>query len=77
MAKKKGLKRDDDVSRKTIAVLLVIAVLISVIGTWLVLTQEPTTQLEKRSGSSYVRFEIKEEPEQHPIGGAVVGFTII
>ncbi|MBW3003356.1 hypothetical protein KY328_04855 [Candidatus Woesearchaeota archaeon] len=79
---KKAAKSSSDISKRTVAVLLVIAVLISVIGTWLVLTQQPEIRYQDISGSqgdAYVRFEIQGEPvPSQPViaGGAVVGFTI-
>ncbi len=79
MAKKRA-KKSNDVSKKSIAVLLVIAVLISVIGTWLVLTQEPTINYRDetgKQGQTYLRFEIENNQPPQPItGGVVLGFTI-
>lgn len=68
----------DDISKKTVAILLVIAVLISVIGTWLVLTQEPEVRVENLHGQGLVKFEVQgpEEPILPATGNAVVGFSV-
>ena len=68
----------DDISKKTVAILLVIAVLISVVGTWLVLTQEPEVRVENLQGEGLVKFAVQgpEHPRMPPTAEAVVGFTV-
>ena len=71
----------DDISKKTVAILLVIAVLISVIGTWLVLTQEPEVKVENLQGQGLVKFSITDpdkssEPALPATGNSVVGFSV-
>lgn len=75
MAKK---RKGDDISRQTIVILLVVAVLISVVGTWLVLTQQPTIEIEQRTGTGLVKFEIlgEEQPVGPVSGNSVVGFQL-
>lgn len=69
----------DDISKKTVAILLVIAVLISVIGTWLVLTQESEVQIENLHDGGLVKFEVlgPAEPVIPATGNSVVGFSVI
>ena len=38
---KKGVNMDEDISNKTVAVLLLLAIVLSITGTWLALTMEP------------------------------------
>lgn len=76
---KKSVQKSNDVSKKTIAVLLVIAVLISVVGTWLVLTQQPTVVYRdgtKEQGQAYLEFEVEGEPPAPVTGEVILGFTV-
>jgi len=70
----------DDISKKMVAILLVIAVLISVIGTWLVLTQEPEVKVENLQGQGLVKFAISNGESNKPAlpvtGNSVVGFSV-
>jgi hypothetical protein len=67
----------NDISKNTIVILLVLAVLISVIGTWIVLTQETTTYYGTDQQSGIVSFEVKSNaPPQQVTGDAVIAFGI-
>ncbi|MEM4336814.1 MAG: hypothetical protein QXG86_02305 [Candidatus Woesearchaeota archaeon] len=51
-----------DVSKKTLAVLLLVAIVLSTIATWKILSNEPkVVVLEKKEGSSHVSFNIVGE----------------
>ena len=59
----------EDVSKTTIAVLLVLVVLISVIGTWVVLNsiisiqQQPLTQITQTQAQGNLKLAILEQPQ--------------
>lgn len=58
----------EDISKTTIAVLLILVVLISVIGTWVVLNsiitiQQPTTQLTQSHSQGNLRLTVLPPPE--------------
>jgi hypothetical protein len=69
----------DDISKRTIVILLVLAVLVSVIGTWIVLTQQPTVEYYPghAKGSGVVSFAINEDkPVQQVTGESVISLGI-
>lgn len=67
----------NDISKNVVVILLVIAVLVSVIGTWVVLTQQTTTYYGQDQQVGIVSFEVSPNgPPQQVTGEAVVSFGI-
>ena len=68
-----------DISKKTVAALLVIAIVLSIAGTWLALTVEPINIVRGPSegeGSGQVSFRIGDEEKSAPsVGGGEVALT--
>ena len=66
----------NDISKKTVAVVLLCAILISVFCTFIVLNKEPVLRIDRHSTVAQqgaVGFTIVEGPEQ----SGTIGFTII
>lgn len=66
---------DDDISRSTIVILVLLTLLISVIGTWTVLSQinaAPAAQESSSTSSGKVRFALTEDPATDQSTGKVV-----
>lgn len=67
----------DDISKKTVAVLLVISIVLSVTGTWLALNAEPKVTYVDNTGSGHVKVKINE-PDPEPVSRpGNVGVTIL
>ena len=60
-----------DVSKKTLALLLIVAVVISVLGTWTVLNSGPNLRVQGSSGYAKVSYDIGNKVPHQQTKGAV------
>ena len=60
---------DEDISRKTVAILLVVAVVLAVVGTWVILSSGPVVVNVPRQGTvGEVKLTILSPPIQNTEG---------
>ena len=56
-----------DISNKTVALLMIVAIALSVTGTWVALTSTPSIEIEPSSGSEGGRLSFTVDGDTQPI----------
>jgi len=68
------MEEKKDLSKKTVAVLLVIAIILSIAGTWVALTNSAKVTVVKGNPTSYGEVSFTVGQKQPAIAEATVGF---